>query len=148
MTESLCFEDFSPGQVFRSRVSREVSEEAVSRFGELSGDLNPLHFDEGFARKTPFGGRIAHGLLGLSIASGLLHELGIVRDTILAFRNLEWKFKEPVRLGDKISLVAEVARTRPAPGGGLVLFKACLKNQRDETVQEGFWSLLVRKKRP
>ncbi|MBI3551383.1 MAG: MaoC family dehydratase N-terminal domain-containing protein [Elusimicrobia bacterium] len=145
--DKLYFEDFAVGAVFESPRPRAVSAKMIARFGELSGDMNRLHFDETYAAATSFQGRIAHGLLGLSIASGLLHDLEVLRETIMAFRQLEWKFKAPVRIGDSLSLVMEVAQTRPAPGpGGLVRFSAALKNQRGETVQEGVWSLLVRKK--
>lgn len=144
---SLCFEDLAPGRTFRSAAGREVSEADVARFGELSGDRNRIHFDEAFAAATPFGGRVAHGLLGLSVASGLLHELGILRETTLAFRGLEWRFRAPVRFGDRLSLELEVARARQAREGGLVVFRARLTNQRGETVQEGDWSLLVRRRR-
>jgi len=147
MAESLSFEDFAVGQTFQSPRPRQVCEESVARFGEISGDLNRLHFDEEYARRTPFKGRIAHGLLGLSIASGILHELGILRETALAFRHLEWKFKGPVRIGDKLWLSLEVVQKKPAGGGGgLIRFRAALTNQRGETVQQGAWSLLVRGK--
>ncbi len=147
MSESLYFSDFRVGQSFRSPRPRPVPEESLAKFGEVSGDMNRIHFDEAFAQATPFGGRIAHGLLGLSIASGLLHDLGIVRESVLAFAGLEWKFKGPIKIGDSLSMVMTVSRLRAlGRRGGLVIFDAVLLNQREETVQEGVWSLMVRPK--
>ncbi len=144
---SLYFSDFAVGQAYRSPRPRAVTETVLAQFGEVSGDMNRIHYDEEFAKASPFGGRIAHGLLGLSIASGLLHDLGIVAESVLAFAGLEWKFKGPVRIGDSLSMVMTVARTRAlGRRGGLVIFDAVLLNQREETVQEGVWSLMVRPK--
>ena len=80
------FGDFSIGQIFLSPKPRLITEDLIGQFGEVSGDLNPLHFDESFAKASPFGKKIAHGLLGLSVASGLLHSTGIVRESIVACR--------------------------------------------------------------
>ena len=102
-----------------------------------------------FGRQTRFGQRIAHGLLGLSIASGLANRLGFVEGTAIAFMGLEWKFKAPILIGDTIAMTARVARRRELRrlGGGVVVLAIAVKNQRGETVQEGEWSILV-KSRP
>ncbi len=144
---SLYFSDFSIGQIFLSPKPRLVTGEMIGHFVEVSGDLNPLHFDEAFAAKSPFGKRIAHGLLGLSVASGLLHSTGIIRETIIAFTGGEWKFKKPIFIGDSVSLKMEVSKLKKlGPAQGFVLLKAELINQRGEIVQGGVWSLLVRVK--
>ncbi|MCL6430682.1 MAG: MaoC family dehydratase N-terminal domain-containing protein [Anaerolineae bacterium] len=125
---------------------RTVTETDVVLFAGLSGDYNQLHTDAEFARGTIFGQRIAHGLLGLSIASGLAGRPGFIEGTAIAFMGLDWKFKAPVFIGDTISLTARVARRREVRrlGGGIVVFQVALKNQRDETVQEGEWTILIR----
>ncbi|OGS05502.1 MAG: hypothetical protein A3G41_02570 [Elusimicrobia bacterium RIFCSPLOWO2_12_FULL_59_9] len=144
---SIYFEEFALGQKFNSPRSFEIQEDTIRRFADLSGDKNRLHLDEDFARRTPFGGRIAHGLLGLSLASGLLHEIGIIRETVLAFTGLEWKFKGPIRIGDRVSVRMEVARLKSLGArGGIVVFKTELLNQDEAAVQEGSWSMLVRRK--
>src|SRR5438128_1201764 len=87
----LWFEDFEPGRIFRSN-ARTVEQGDVEVFATLTGDRNPVHVDAAFAARTPFRGRIAHGLLVESIASGLAWELGIFRETIVALSKVEIEF--------------------------------------------------------
>ena len=139
------FEEFVLGQEILSP-ARTVTETDVVQFAGLSGDYNVLHTDAEFAKSTPYGQRIAHGLLGLSIASGLAARAGFIEGTAQAFMGLNWKFKAPIFLGDTIYLRTRVARLRPMPsmGGGVVVFELTVLNQRDETAQEGEWTLLVK----
>jgi len=139
------FEEFVLGQEILSP-ARTVTETDVVQFAGLSGDYNVLHTDAEFAKSTPYGQRIAHGLLGLSIASGLAARAGFIEGTAQAFMGLSWKFKAPIFLGDTIYLRTRVARLRPMPsmGGGVVVFELTVLNQRDETAQEGEWTLLVK----
>ncbi|TDA68014.1 MAG: hypothetical protein D9V47_08885 [Clostridia bacterium] len=74
MAQGLYFEDFAPGQEFLT-ARRTVTETDIVNFAGLSGDFNPLHTDEEYAKTTPFGRRIAHGLLISSISSGLQNQL-------------------------------------------------------------------------
>ena len=145
---SLYFEEMEEGLEVTSP-ARTVTEADVVAFAGLSGDYNPLHTDAEFARSTRFGERIAHGLLGLSIATGLADRLGFIAGTAIAFMGLEWKFKAPILFGDTISMTARMLRKRAVPrlGGGIVVFGITIKNQRGETVQEGEWTLLM-KSRP
>lgn len=143
-TPGLTFEQFEPGQSLSSP-ARTVTEGDISLFAGLSGDYNPLHTDAEFARTTPFGRPIAHGMLGLSIATGLAARLGFLDGTALAFLGVEWKFRKPVFPGDTIRADIDVGRCRPAPamGGGMVTFHVRLRNQADEVVQRGTWEILV-----
>jgi 3-hydroxybutyryl-CoA dehydratase len=146
--EGLYFEEMAEGLEVTS-AARTVTETDVVMFAGLSGDYNPLHTDAEYGRETPFGQRIAHGLLGLSIASGLANRLGFIEGTAIAFMGLEWKFKAPILIGDTISMTARVQRKRAVArlGGGVVVLAIAVKNQRGETVQAGEWSILV-KSRP
>jgi 3-hydroxybutyryl-CoA dehydratase len=139
------FEDYAVGQVM-STPARTITEADVVGFAGLSGDFNALHVDADFGRSTIFGERIAHGLLGLSVASGLAAQAGFIEGTVLAFAGLEWKFKNPIRIGDTIHLSARVNRLRAmrSLGGGMVILDVTVRNQRDEVVQEGSWNLLVK----
>ena len=139
------FEEFVLGQEILSP-ARTVTETDVVQFAGLSGDYNVLHTDAEFAKSTPYGQRIAHGLLGLSIASGLAARAGFIEGTAQAFMGLNWKFKAPIFLGDTIRLLTKVSRLRPmaSMGGGVVVFELTVLNQRDETAQEGEWTLLVK----
>ena len=142
---TMFFEDLKPDTVIVSP-ARTVTEHDVAAFAGLSGDYNPLHTDAEFARATPYGERIAHGLLGLSIASGLASRVGVLEGSALAFRDLEWQFRRPILFGDTIHTVVRVKTCREAPamGGGLVSFDVRLLNHRDEVVQRGVWNVLVR----
>lgn len=143
---SLFFDDFEPGTVFESPAPREVADDTIRRFAELSGDMNPIHLDEEVARRT-HGRRIAHGVLGLSIATGLAHELGIIRESVWAFGSMEWRFKAPVLPGDRLSLRLRVLRKRPiGKERGLVVLEASLLNQKGLAAQEGTWSVVVRRR--
>jgi 3-hydroxybutyryl-CoA dehydratase len=138
------FEEFALGQEIESP-ARTVTETDIVQFAGLSGDYNQLHTDAEFAKNTPFGQRIAHGLLGLSIASGLAARAGFIEGTAQAFMGLGWKFKSPIFIGDTIRLRSSVAKLRamPSMGGGMVVFNLTILNQRQEIVQEGEWTLLV-----
>lgn len=144
----LYFEDYAVGQEIRTP-GRTITEADIVLFAGLSGDYNALHVDAEYAKETPFGERIAHGLLGLSVASGLAARAGFIEGTVLAFTGLEWKFKKAICIGDTVRLNCRVERLRPlrSLGGGMVVLAATLYNQRGEVVQEGTWSLLI-KSRP
>ena len=111
----------------------------------LTGDWNPIHTDAHHAAETMFGQRIAHGLLGLSIASGLADRLGFIEGTVGALLGLNWKFKAPVFIGDTIRLAAIVKKKRAVRrlGGGIVTFRAELVNQGGKVCQKGDWDVLV-----
>jgi 3-hydroxybutyryl-CoA dehydratase len=144
-TRGLYFEEFAVGDE-EETAARTVTEADVVQFAALSGDYNQLHTDAEFAKDTPFGQRIAHGLLGLSIASGLAARAGFIEGTAMAFTGLTWKFKKPVLLGDTIRLRTKVSKVRAMPrlGGGIVEFDVRVLNQRDETVQQGEWTMLMK----
>jgi acyl dehydratase len=141
----LYFEEYELGQEFLTH-GRTVTESDVVGFAGLSGDFNPLHVDAEFAKESAFGARIAHGLLGLSILSGLGHELGHMTGTAVAFTNVDWRFKGPIRIGDTLTGRFKVTGKRSLKGQGLVQFEAEATNQRGEKVQEGHWSILFKKK--
>lgn len=143
---ALFFEDFQPGLKVTS-AGRTITEHEVSAFAGLSGDFNQIHTDAEFAKATPFGRRIAHGLLGLSIASGLAVQTGILGANVIAFREVgEWKFVKPIFIGDTIHVEMEVAETKAFPrlGGGLVTILAHVNNQAGETTMKGSWTVLVK----
>lgn len=139
------FDDFEVGYHVTT-AARTVTEADIVGFAALSGDWNPIHVDAEFASTTAFGERVAHGMLGLSIATGLAVRMGFLDDTIIAFRAIDWKFSAPIRIGDTIHAAVEVAATQALPrlGGGQVIFNAEVINQRGETVQRGVWTMLVK----
>ena len=145
--EPLYFEDLEPGFEYVTQ-SRTVTEADIVSFACLSGDFNPLHVDAEFARETVFGERIAHGLLGLSIASGLTSRTGMLEGTTVAFLGLQWRFKGAITIGDTITVRSRVASKRETskPDRGLVTIASEVVNQRGEVVQEGEKTLLVKRR--
>ena len=149
LNTGLFFEDFQPGQKMNS-AGRTVTEHDIATFAGLSGDFNQIHTDAEFAKTTPFGQRISHGLLGLAIASGLAVQTGILGANVIAFREVnEWKFVKPVFIGDTIHVEMEVLETKALPrlGGGSVILNIHVNNQSNETTMRGQWTVLV-KNRP
>lgn len=142
------FEDFSEGMTFTS-AQRTVTEADIVNFAGVSGDFNPIHTSAPYAESTMFGQRIAHGLLVLSIASGLATGLGFMGDRVEAFMGLEWKFRAPLFIGETIHLELRVSNLRPMRrlGGGLVVLDVQVVKQDGTTVQKGSWQLLF-KSRP
>lgn len=141
----LYFEEFSVGQKI-STAGRTISEDAIFTFAGLTGDFNEIHTNAEFSRKTQFGQRIAHGLLGLSVATGLIMRTGFLEGTVLAFREInEWKFIKPFFIGDTVSAELSVTETKALPriGGGSITAAVIVKNQGDEICQRGSLNLLV-----
>ena len=142
----LYYEDFEVGRTWRT-AARTLGEVDVSSFAGLTGDYTYLHTDAEAAARSPFGGRIAHGLLGLSCLSGLVTQLGIVEGTVEAFMGLEVRFRGPIMFDDTVHGEVEVRRKRvTSKGQGLVTLGVRLKNQKDETVQEGEFVLMIARK--
>lgn len=141
----LYFEQFESGLRFVT-AARTITEGDIVTFAGLSGDYNQIHTDAEFSKGTPFGQRVAHGLLVLSVASGLAMRSGILEGTVLAFREINnWKFSSPVFIGDTIRVELEVIETKALPrlGGGAVVIELAVKNQRNETTMKGSWTALV-----
>jgi acyl dehydratase len=144
-SRGLTFEEFEVGDSAKSP-ARTITEADIALFAGLSGDYNGLHTDVEYAKETMFGQRVAHGLLGLSVASGLAWRTGFLDGTVEAFTGMEWKFRGPIVIGDTIHVEAEVIRKKAMRrlGGGFIVFSVVLLNQRDEVVQKGTWTVLVR----
>ena len=142
------FEEFEPGMEVISQ-GRTITETDIVNFAGISGDYNQIHTDAEFCKTQPFGARVAHGLLVLSIATGLMAQVGMIEGTIIAFREISsWKFTKPTFIGDTIHVVVGVKETKPMPrlGGGLVEMDIKILNQNDEVVMKGFWSALMHSK--
>lgn len=141
----LFFEEFQIGQKFTTP-GRTVTESDIVSFAGLSGDFNLIHTDAEFSRRTQYGQRIAHGILGLSIVSGLAVRTGILEGTVMFFREInEWKFVKPIFIGDTVHVVMEVKETKALSrlGGGSVIIGMDVKNQKNDTVMRGSWNVLV-----
>ncbi len=132
---SLYFEDFVLDSVTTSR-GRTITEADIVNFAGLSGDFVELHMNEEFAKKGPFGRRIAHGALVFSISTGLMVQMNQITDTVVAFYGLDrLRFTKPVFIGDTIHVVKKViARESKPESRGVITFETNVLNQHDEPV--------------
>lgn len=146
--EPLYFEDFQVGESYKSP-TRTITETDVVNFAGISGDYNALHVDAEYAKNSIFGERIAHGLLGLSVASGLFTRTDLNRrmsSTLIALMGIDsWKFKGPLKFGDTIHLEIEIVEKKETskPDRGIVYFKRNVVNQRGEVIQEGITPMMI-----
>lgn len=139
------FEEFFVGQKTVTD-KRMITEGDIMQFAALTGDDNRIHTDPEFSKTTPFGKQIAHGLLGLSIASGLAWKTGLMDGTVIAFREVTgWRFVKPVFIGDTIYVELETTEVKALPriGGGSVTINLEVKNQDEEVCHRGAWSVLI-----
>ncbi|QEH36851.1 Bifunctional protein PaaZ [Aquisphaera giovannonii] len=141
---SLTFDELHVGEEWESP-GRTVTETDVVIFAGLSGDYNALHCNSMEAGKGPFGRRVAHGMLGMSIATGLASTSPRVQT--LAFLEVrEWKFLLPIHFGDTILVVSRVLDLEPQARGrrGIVTWSRQVLNQDGKLVQEGRTRTLVK----
>jgi acyl dehydratase len=140
------YEDLAIGERF-STSAHTISQADINRFADLSGDYNPIHLDSEFARHTPFGQPIAHGLLIVSRLSGLVERSGLHEGTIVALRRMEKiEFINPVFAGDSIHGELAVLDKQDKETAGLVKFGLKGMNQQRKVVVEMTYDVLLRKR--
>ena len=149
MARGLYFSEYTVGESFTT-VRRTITETDVVMFAGLSGDYNPLHTDAVFAAQTPFGQRVAHGMLVTSISTGLAQTLGIFEGTTLALMQQTFKYVAPTFFGDTIHLKLTVSAVKPSSKGGkgVVTFDSEIIKQDGTVVNQGEWTVLFRDKKP
>jgi acyl dehydratase len=147
LTRGRYFEDFTIGEALVTS-RRTITEADIVNFAGLSGDFNPLHTDEVYGQSTPFGGRIAHGMLIVSVGTGLVNQTGWFVGTTLALLEITRKFVGVVKPGDTVHVAMDVASARESSrqDRGIVTFNTRIVNQRDETVIEGQEVVLLRRR--
>ena len=139
------WEDFKVGDKFVTP-SVTVTETHIVNFGCLTGDWYPLHFNEEFAKKTIFKGRIAHGPLTFSFAIGLMFQSGVFGDSIAASLGIDkMRALKPVRAGDTIRVEADVIDKKETSKAeqGITIMVYNVKDQRDETVFTFEYTILM-----
>ena len=144
MSDLVQFDDIAVGdRVVSGR--RTITDADILAFAGVSGDFNALHMDDIFARdETPFGKRIAHGLLGVAVGSGLHSELD--RWYILAYLECRRTFRKPIFAGDTIHVTYEVTETRASRSKtdrGVVTMQVELLNQDGEVLQSGVDVIMI-----
>jgi len=144
----LYWEEWDIGAEFESP-ARTVTEADIVMFAGISGDYNPLHINEEYCKTMPFGTRVAHGPLVYAIAAGLLFQLHLYDDTLIAFLGFEkLMFTKPVKPGDTIRARIKVLEKRETSNAERGVMKRQLQvlNQRGEVVQEGVQAFLLKRK--
>lgn len=142
------FEDIEVGDGYVTP-ARTVTESDIVNFAGLSGDFNAIHTDEEFCRQLGLEGRFAHGLLTLSILTGLNERVGYLEGTILAFLGVNnLSFKKYVRPGDTIHAEVEVTGKRESskPGRGVITSRFTGVNQDGEVVLDSEMAIMVRRR--
>lgn len=144
----LYWEEWDIGAEFESP-ARTVTEADIVMFAGLSGDYNPLHINEEHCKNTQFGTRIAHGPLVYAIAAGLIFQLHLYDDTLIAFLGFDsLKFTAPVKAGDTIHAKLKVLEKRETSRADRGVMKRQLQvfNQRGEMVQDAVQAFLLKRK--
>jgi acyl dehydratase len=117
---------------------RTITETDVVNFAGISGDFHPEHINEEYAKKSPLGGRIAHGLLTTAVATGMVNQTGITEGTTIAVLEMKQRFIKAVKFGDTIRSVFKIINKKETkkPDRGIVTASLTVLNQRDEVVLE------------
>jgi 3-hydroxybutyryl-CoA dehydratase len=119
--------------------SREVTDDIIRKFADVSGDYNPIHLDEEFAKTTRFGRRIAHGMLsGAFISAVLGYEF---KERKIVYLSQTMKFTAPVFLGDTVTATATVTNIREDKG--IVTLETVCTNQKGETTLKGEAAVMI-----
>jgi acyl dehydratase len=143
------YADLRVGMSFRSP-GRTITDADLVAFAGLTGDYSELHTSDVYARASQFGRRIAHGMLGLAYAHGLMWaRTGELRETAIAFLGInDWKFTGPIFVGDTIFVnyrLAELRDSKSNPAKAIAIFDVEVVTHDDRVVQRGRKALLVSK---
>ena len=125
------FEDIQIGDT--ASLKKSIQEKDIETFARFTGDTNPLHMDESFAKKTKFGARVSHGMLTSSFISTLIGMDLPGRGSILT--NISLDFKKPVFIGD--TLIASIEVTKKVLLIKQVFLKISIGNQHSKIVASG-----------
>jgi len=143
------YADLYVGMAFRSP-GRTITDADLVAFAGLTGDYSELHTSDVYAKNSEFGRRVAHGMLGLAYAHGLMWpRTGELRETAIAFLGIgEWKFLQPIFIGDTIFVnyrIAELRDSKSRPTQAIATFDVEVVDETDRVVQRGRKALLVSK---
>lgn len=142
------FDEWLMGEEFET-TSRTITETDVVMFAAMSGDYSEGHTSEIYSKSGQFGKRMAHGLLGLAVAHGLVIRMRLWERTAIAFLGIEsWKFENPIYLGDTVRVKMKVVEKTPSkskPDRGIIKLYLEVVNQDEKVVQAGFETIMIRR---
>jgi acyl dehydratase len=147
--QGLTYADLRVGIAFRSP-GRTITDADIVAFAGLTGDYSELHTSDVYAKNSEFGRRVAHGMLGLAYAHGLMWpRTGELRETAIAFLGIsDWRFLQPIFIGDTIFVdyrLAELRDSKTRPTQAIATFDVDVVDQTGRVVQRGRKALLVSK---
>jgi len=144
LPKGLHFEDFTLGLTFKT-YGRTLTDADLVQFAGISGDFNPVHMDQETAQSTPFRGRVAHGMLVQSVATGLAVQMGIFHGTLVAIAGMDIAWKSPARVGDTLRVTMEVVEVDPSPKPkrGKIRFGVLVQKEDDTVLAESRWYTVV-----
>ncbi len=116
-------------------IKKNIIQENINLYAEASRDFNPIHIDEEFARKTPLGGTIAHGMLVLAYVSQMM-TVAFGRSWLITGK-LNVRFRAPARPGDTITVSGKIRKLGASEGHTLVDCDVLCANQKGEAVITG-----------
>jgi acyl dehydratase len=139
------FEDFRVGQTLHTP-PHVVTEQALQQFAEVSGDLSPIHVDAAYAASTQFGQRLVHGPYGLARFFGALHDMRIIEGTVIALLDTNWRYLQPIFVGDSLAFDITITRCRRTSAGdrGVVNRHVLLTRDDGTVVQEGTTAFMLK----
>jgi acyl dehydratase len=143
------YDDLHVGMAFRSP-GRTITDADLVAFAGLTGDYSELHTSDVYAKSSQFGRKVAHGMLGLAYAHGLMWaRTGELRETAIAFLGIgDWRVVGPIFVGDTIFVdyrIAELRDSQSKPTQAVATFDVEVVNQNGAVVQRGQKALLVSK---
>ena len=143
------YADLHVGMAFRSP-GRTITDADLMAFAGLTGDYSELHTSDVYAKASQFGRRVAHGMLGLAYAHGLMWaRTGELRETAIAFLGIsDWKFLGPIFVGDTIFVdyaIAELRDSKSRATQAIATFDVAVVTQDERIVQQGRKALLLSK---
>ncbi len=135
MTDGTILDKLGVDVGYKATHTKTVTVTDIDHFAEVTGDFNPVHVNEEYAKKTFFKGRIAHGVLALGFMSAALAKL----PGLVIFLSATDKFLAPVRIGDTITATGEAISVRKDKG--IITFKMTCTNQDGQAIVEGEWTV-------
>jgi len=143
LSEKNYFEDIEAGYTYTTPAIT-IGEHHILTFAGLTGDFTPVHVDEEFAREMGFRGRLAHGLLGLSMIDALKNRC-LVSFHVVAALNWTWRFTGPLFIGDQLQARLRISdkRLTSKSNRGIITLDIRATNQHDDVVQEGTNQIMV-----
>jgi acyl dehydratase len=147
MTMGYFWEEFTLGETFQTEMIK-VTADMVRAFSEVSGDHNPFHMNEGVAKQSIYKSTVAHGMLIVSLFTGMNRKLGILKDTSMGVIHMDWDFKKPVYINDTIyyKMVISYKRETSKPDRGILHREITVCHKNGEELQYGKFINLVKRK--